>query len=191
MLIDDHQQGSPDLSPANRGRAAKPIIRPQNKAQLHFHAPPQFQGPPIPREVEKMKLMSARDRVEEGYRMMKSMKMSCGSAVFKSHTERNPYNVKDERPLTKQMAIRDAIVEQRKQELISRTGRSSSVQSDYDQTSARRSSRSSSWARDTTPRGTYLFNWTNMPQCIPKRHIDPSPGPGAYTPALHFVGGSV
>ncbi|CUF66340.1 Hypothetical protein, putative [Bodo saltans] len=160
----------------------------------------QPRGPPLPKEVEKLTQMSARERVEYGYRLLRESNMSRGTAAFTSNLPRDPYNLREERINNAQQAARKRMEESQHNRLVQQygpttqargrsvgrndVGRSGSVEASGPQ------KRSSSWARDTTPRGNYMFNWTNMPQCIPRNHIDPTPGPGAYTPLLHYVGGT-
>lgn len=170
------------------------VQRPVKKSR--FVPMPQPSGPPLPLEVERLKHMTARERVEEGYRLMKSMNTTKGTSAFRSALPRDPYDLKEERVVTHQQAVRNHLFEQRHAELLRAHGmrsgsvdRSSPAAAAGTEKSAPRT-RSSSWARDTTPRGNYLYNWTSMPQCVPRLHVDPTPGPGFYTPALHFVGGS-
>jgi hypothetical protein len=168
--------------------------------RIPIHKQEQPRGPPLPKDVEKLTQMSARERVDYGYRLLRESNMSRGTAAFSSNLPRDPYNLREERIINAQQAARKRMEESQHNRLVSQYGPTSQARGrSVDRRDVGRSGsvegngpqkRSSSWARDTTPRGNYMFNWTNMPQCIPRNHIDPTPGPGAYTPLLHYVGGT-
>lgn len=204
--------GNADAVPLERKESVqqKPVIiskRPST-AKLSSSRRPQPKkaqprGPPLPKEVELLKNMSARERIEYGYRMLRESNMSRGTAAFSSNLPRDPYDLHEERIITQQQVCKRRMEEERHKQLVQQYGerttqqrgrsadrcdsRSSSVGSGA---AVQKQQRSSSWARDTTPRGNFTFNWTAMPQCVPRRYIDPTPGPGAYTPVLHYVGGT-
>lgn len=196
VLIASASVNHPTSSHAKQQQQAK-------KHESRFIPPP---APGLPSDVEQLKRMTAAERVKYGYQAMKSMQLSKGSAVFKSNLPRDPYDLHEERIVTRQQLLRNQMQERRREMLIRASGdrsASASGRTHHDAgedksamasptprtSSSRPSSRSSSWARDRTERGTYLYNWSSMPQCVPKSYIDPTPGPGAYTPALFFVGG--
>lgn len=192
---------APAAAPASPTRH-KPIILNKTKSnrgeQRGFVAPRPFEGPPVSNDVERLRQLPAKERVALGYRMLKESYGTRGTAAFRSSEPRDPYNMGDHRIKNPQMLAKQHMLEDRQQQLADkcgihgppvvpvsdRSGRALSAGS------ARRQARSSSWARDTTARGNFLFNWNSMPQCIPKRYIDPTPGPGSYTPTLHYVGGT-
>lgn len=196
-----HNNSGLYYSPAatsNRGRSEAHLYQPTTKNGAH--SSPQSKkdvppvGPPMPSEVEKLSKMSARDRVKEGLRLMRSLQCSKPSATFRSHTERDPYNLNLHGPKSAQQLRKEAIEEEWKKSISSRSGsaqgRGRSTERKPGEQARGEAKRSSSWARDTTPRGNFMFNWTAMPQVVPKKFIDPTPGPGAYTPVLHFLGGT-
>lgn len=163
------------------------------------HKQEQPRGPPLAKDVEKLQQMSARERVEYGYRLLRNSNTSRGTAAFASNLPRDPYNLHEERVTNAHHACRKRMEAAQHERLVAQYGPTTQVRGrSAERTAIGRSGsveggaqkRSSSWARDTTPRGNYMFNWTAMPQCIPRGHIDPTPGPGAYTPLLHFVGGT-
>jgi hypothetical protein len=170
--------------------------QPAAAQRLEMEKRERLRGPPLPKEVEALRRMSARDRVEYGYRMLREANFSRGSAAFASNLPRDPYDLHEERIVTQQHACRKRMEEERHKKLVAQYGLTTQRGRSADRCDSRmpngdeRQKRSSSWARDTTPRGNYMFNWTSMPQCIPRSYIDPTPGPGAYTPILHYVGGT-
>lgn len=179
--------------PLPSARASRPLLvsrrnqqadkKPRSTNESRFIPPP---AAPVPTDVEQMRRMTAAERVKYGYQLMKSMQTSKGSAVFRSTLQRDPYDMHFvEREAAIQAAHRSQILK------LSPERSASASRGSGNGVAAASSSgrRSSSWARDSTQRGTYLYNWSSMPQCVPKRYIDPTPGPGSYTPPLYFVGG--
>ena len=152
------------------------------------------EGPPMPAEVAKLSKMSARERVKEGLRVMRSLQPTRASANFRSRTERDPYSLNLHPNKTAQQLRKETMEEEWRQSVASRSGsaqgRGRSTERNPNEAPRGSATRSSSWARDTTPRGNFMYNWTAMPQVIPKKYIDPTPGPGQYTPVLHFLGGT-
>lgn len=186
---DDRGFYSPPPQQQQRGRSESK----SGKAGPAKPAAPE--GPPLPAEVAKLSKMSARDRVKEGLRIMRSLQPTRASGIFRSATERDPYNLHQHPNKTSQQLRKEAMEEEWRQSVASRSG---SIQSSRGRSEERKpgdvprgsAARSSSWARDTTARGNFMYNWTAMPQVVPKKYIDPTPGPGQYTPVLHFLGGS-
>jgi len=167
-------------------------------------------GGAIPEEVEKMAHMTARQRVLEGMKRMKSQHSKNLSSAFADRSDRMFGSPKRNEHQIK----RDQISEQRITNLrakifpgahsneastvpvahvdpnrVTPRNRSTSRRTGMASPAFERNESSSSWARDTTQRGTYLLhNWKYLPQTVPRREVDSTPGPGAYTSPLHFLG---
>ena len=147
--------------------------------------------------AEKMAHLSARERVELGLRQMRSLQEKRPTSSFATVTPRTAFGISPEpERKTAQQVKKEQMIAERIEKVSARIGRSASASPLDSHNNPTRSlkafqqyERQSSWARDTTERGLYTFNWTALPQTIPKRHVDPSPGPGAYTSPLHFLGG--
>lgn len=52
----------------------------------------------------------------------------------------------------------------------------------------RKLERSSSWAKSNVPRGTLMFPWRSLPATVQPKEREVTPGPGAYTKPLLFIG---
>lgn len=179
----------------------------------HSLQPPPEQ-PPLNPDVVKLAGMTARQRVQYAaklQRQLSSGKDHRPSSVFASATGRLPFAGRDflangaagpsSRPPSEHQLRREAIVSERRQRVLSRANikpeeaaadgvRGASVDPSRPALGdGPRSARGSSWARDTTPRGIFLLCRGRNNGAVPSQHVDPTPGPGAYTPALHFAGG--
>jgi hypothetical protein len=143
--------------------------------------------------ASRMAHMSARERVELGLRQMRSLQDHRPSSAFATSTPRTCFGLTPApEHKTPQQIKKEQLLEEKIEKARGGSRSSSAAPSDAHATrslsSFQRYERQSSWARDTVERGLYTFNWTALPQTIPRKHVDPSPGPGAYTSPLHFLG---
>jgi hypothetical protein len=149
-----------------------------------------------PAEVaSRMAHMTARERVELGLRQMRSMQDRRPSSAFATSTPRTSFGLVNQGAhKTPQQAKKEQLIEEKIGRLqsasrsCSATAQVASSGGTMSLSHHQRFERQSSWARDTVQRGLYTFNWQHLPQTVPRMHVDPSPGPGAYTSPLHFVG---
>lgn len=121
-------------------------------------------------DVSKWAHLTAHERVVAAYKLLHQQNMVSGpSACFRSKSPREafqPTKTEERLPATPPVS------------------RSASQ-------TPRIESKPSAWARSTTPRGDYLYNWgpgKEFPSTVPPRHADPTPGPGSYTSPLFFMG---
>lgn len=159
-------------------------------------------SPQVVVDVEKLSKMTAHDRVIAGYKLAAQRRAQrCRpSASFKSGSVRDPYHIhggpveKTEQQKRKEAAQQQA--EEEKRAKFSKGKKEPSNLHEYIE-AARKSVTEkpeqfkrcpSAWTRDTTPRGGYMFNWKSFPEAVPRKKIADTPGPGAYTDPLHFVG---
>lgn len=151
-------------------------------------------------EASRMAHLSARERVDLGLRQLRAQQDRRPSSAFATSTPRTSFGlVLDHTAKTPQQVKKEQLAEERLEKVLRQVGgpRSHSAAGGGGATTTRSLSshqqyeRQGSWARDTVVRGLYNYSWSKLPQTVPRKHADPSPGPGAYTPALYFVGARV
>jgi hypothetical protein len=111
------------------------------------------------------------------------------SASFSSRTTRNPF-IDGVAPGTAStfVAKRDTAVEARRRDLIGKLKydpAARDVPSSFAHFAKEKATNASAWTRSKVARNV-AKPWSNY--VILEKHAQPTPGPGAYTSALHFVG---
>ncbi len=138
--------------------------------------------------ASRMALMSAKERVELGLRQLRSMQHNRPSSAFATATPRTSFGLTLDQPDPTPQQVKKEQLFAAKLRAAAERSPSASAEPTRSLSSHQRYERQSSWARDTVERGLYLTSWSALPQTVPRKHVDPSPGPGAYTPPLHFLG---
>ena len=166
------------------------------------HRDPNGEQAPLSSDVIKLSNLSAHDRVIEGLKMLRSQRtQKTKSPCFCSGTHRTLLGTQTTSTdgKTAQQLHKEELYE-KKMELLRQKvyGHDLRKQRDGNMSPARgedlnRNSASPAhkgvFSKGKVDRAAFLYVWSRLPVTVPTgKHLHSTPGPGAYTSALHFLG---